>query len=171
MGTDERSITWRGSTVHLSGNEIKAGDKAPDCELLANDLTPVRLSSYQGKIRIISSIPSLDTPVCDMETRKFNDMAAKMHPDTVILTVSMDLPFAQKRWCGAAGVDKVVTLSDHRSGEFGRAYGVMIDERRLLARAVFLVDREGRVQYEQVVGEIADEPDYEAILKALEKIV
>ena len=171
MEANNRSISWRGTPFNLSGNEIKVGDPAPDCELVANDLSLVRLSSYQEKIRIISALPSLDTPTCDMETRKFNNMAAKMHANTVILTVSMDLPFAQKRWCGAAGVDKVVTLSDHLKGEFGIAYGVMIEERRLLARAVFLVDPDGVVQHVEVVGELAQEPDYDAILKKLAELV
>lgn len=171
MTEKNRSINWRGTPVNLSGNEVKAGDPAPDCELVANDLSPVRLSSYQGKIRILSSVPSLDTPTCDMETRKFNDMAASMHADTVILTVSMDLPFAQKRWCGAAGVDKVITLSDHLKGEFGQAYGVMIEGKRLLARAVFLVDRDGVVRHVEVVSELANEPDYDAILKKLAELV
>ena len=171
MEAQNRSIFWRGAPFNLSGNEIKVGDPAPDCELVANDLSPVRLSSYQGKIRIISALPSLDTPTCDMETRKFNDMAANMHADTVILTVSMDLPFAQKRWCGAAGVDKVITLSDHLKGEFGIAYGVMIEARRLLARAVFLVDRDGVVQHLEVVGELAKEPEYDEIFKKLAELV
>ena len=127
MDAQARSISWRGTPFNLSGTVVKVGDPAPDCELVANDLSLVRLSSYQGKIRIISAVPSLDTPTCDMETRKFNDMAANMHADTVILTVSMDLPFAQKRWCGAAGIDKVITLSDHLKGEFGLAYGVLIE--------------------------------------------
>ena len=167
MASQNRSISWRGTPFNLSGTDVKAGDPAPDCELVANDLSLVRLSSYQGKIRIISAVPSLDTPTCDMETRKFNDLAAKMHADTVILTVSMDLPFAQKRWCGAAGIDKVITLSDHLKGEFGIAYGVLIEKRRLLARAVFLVDREGVVRHVEVVPELANEPDYDAILKKL----
>jgi thiol peroxidase len=171
MAAQIRSISWRGTPFDLSGNDVKVGDPAPDCELVANDLSLVRLSSYQGKILIISALPSLDTPTCDTETRKFNDMAANVHPDTVILTVSMDLPFAQKRWCGAAGIDKVVTLSDHLKGEFGNAYGVMIAPRRLLARAVFLVDREGIVRHKEIVNELASEPDYDAILKKLEEVV
>ena len=170
MEAQPRNISWRGTPVELSGTEVKVGDKAPDCELVANDLSPVKLSSYQGKIRIISAVPSLDTPTCDMETRKFNQMAANMNPDTVILTVSMDLPFAQKRWCGAAGVDKVITLSDHLKGEFGQSYGVLIAARRLLARAVFLVDRAGVVRHVEVVGEVAREPDYNAILKKLAEL-
>ncbi len=164
-------VTMRSNPLTLMGNELKIGSALPDVELLGNDLSAVRLSSFRGKICVISSVPSLDTPVCDMETRKFNDMAAKLSKDTVILTVSMDLPFAQKRWCGAAGVDKVVTLSDHRKGEFGEAFGVMLKELRLLARAVFIADRNGLVRYAQLVPEITKEPDYEAVMGALKKLV
>ena len=159
-------ITMRGNPLTLIGQEIKPGNPAPDFELLDNELTPVRLSSFRGKVVIISAVPSLDTPVCDMETRRFNSEAANLSEDIVILTISMDLPFAQKRWCGAAGVDKVVTLSDHRDAEFGKAYGVLIKELRLLARAVFVVDAEGVVRYVQLVREIAEEPDYDAVISA-----
>ena len=129
-------VTMRGNSITLVGRELKVGDRAPDFEVIGNDLSPVRFSSYRGKISIISSIPSLDTPVCDMEARRFNQEAENLGSDTVVLTISMDLPFAQKRWCGAAGVNTVVTLSDHRAAEFGTAYGVLIKELRLLARAV-----------------------------------
>ncbi|MGA8281006.1 MAG: thiol peroxidase, partial [Desulfobacterales bacterium] len=154
-------ITMRGNPLTLIGQEIKPGNPAPDFESLNNELKPVRLSSFRGKVVVISAVPSLDTPVCDMETRRFNSEAAKLSDDIVILTISMDLPFTQKRWCGAAGVDKVVTLSDHREAEFGNAYGVLIKELRLLARAVFVVDAEGVVRYVQLVKEVADEPDYD----------
>ncbi len=160
-------ITIQGNPVTLLGPSLEKGDTAPDATLLDNDLKPVSLSSYQGKIRIISSVTSLDTSVCDMETRRFNREAAETGSDTVILTVSMDLPFAQKRWCGAAGVDRVVTLSDHLNADFGIAYGVLIKELRLLARTVFLVDRNGIIQYVQRVKENSHEPDYNAILKVL----
>ena len=163
-------ITMRGNPLTLVGKEIKVGDQAPDFRVLDNDLSPVELSSYRGKICVISSVPSLDTPVCDMETRRFNDEAGKLGSDVVILTISMDLPFAQKRWCGAAGVDKVTTLSDHLDASFGEAFGVLIKELRLLARAVFVVDREGIVQYIQLVKEVADEPDYDAVLDAVKKL-
>ena len=164
-------VTMRGNPLTLVGKEIQVGDQAPGFRVLDNDLSPVQLSSYQGKICVISSVPSLDTPVCDMETRRFNDEAGKLGPDVVILTISMDLPFAQKRWCGAAGVDKVITLSDHLDASFGEAYGLLIKELRLLARAVFVVDREGIVQYIQLVKEVADEPDYDAVLDAVRKLV
>lgn len=170
---EERSgiITMKGNPLTLIGKEIKIGDPAPAFEVLANDLSPVKLSSYQGKICVISSVPSLDTPVCDMQTRRFNKEAAGLSADVVILTISTDLPFAQKRWCGAAGVDKVVTLSDHRDVSFGKAFGLLIKELRLLARAVFIVDRKGIVRYVQMVKEIASEPDYPAVIAALNKLV
>jgi thiol peroxidase len=164
-------VTMKGNPVTLMGKEIQVGDIAPDVELTATNLSPVRLSAYRGKVCVISSVPSLDTPVCDMETRRFNKEAAALGEDVAILTVSMDLPFAQSRWCGAAGVDRVVTLSDHRTAEFGEAYGVLIKGIRLLARAVFVVDREGVVRYVQTVGEIASEPDYDAAVAAAKKLV
>jgi thiol peroxidase len=162
-------ITMRGNPLTLIGNEVNVGDAAPDFTVLDNNLSPINLSSFRGKTCIISSVPSLDTPVCDMETRRFNEEASRLGTDVVILTISMDLPFAQKRWCAAAGVDKVQTLSDHRDASFGMAYGVLIKELRLLARAVFLVDRKGIVQYIQLVKEVTHEPDYEEVLKALKK--
>lgn len=163
-------VTMKGNPVTLVGNEIAAGDTAPDVELTATNLSPVRISAYRGKVCVISSVPSLDTPVCDMETRRFNKEAMALGEDVAILTVSMDLPFAQSRWCGAAGVDRVVTLSDHRTAAFGEAYGVLIKGIRLLARAVFVVDREGVVRYVQTVGEIASEPDYDAVIAAVKKL-
>lgn len=164
-------VTIHGNPLNLVGNPVKEGDKAPDFTVLDNDLKPVSLSTYKGKVCIISSVPSLDTPVCDMETRRFNTEAGKLSDDVVILTVSMDLPFAQKRWCGAAGVTKVKTLSDHRDASFGVAYGVLIKELRLLARAVFVVDQQGIVRYVELVKEITTEPNYEAALQAVNKLV
>ena len=164
-------VTMKGSPLTLIGTEVKVGDPAPECELLDNGLSPVALSSFRGKVVVVSSVPSLDTPVCDIETRRFNEEAGTLGSDVVVVTVSMDLPFAQKRWCGAAGVTNVQTLSDHRDAMFGRSYGVLIKELRLLARAVFVVDRGGTIQYIQVVNEITDEPDYEAVLTAVNKLV
>jgi thiol peroxidase len=157
--------------VTLVGSEIKPGDPAPDVELMDNDLNPVKLSRYRGKVCIFSAVGSLDTAVCDIETRRFNTEAAELGPELTILTVSMDLPFAQKRWCGAAGVDKVVTLSDHRNADFGKAYGVLVKESRLLARAIFVVDKQGVVRYTQLVKEIGDEPDYGAVLEAVRSLL
>ncbi len=164
-------ITMKGNPLTLIGDELKVGDAAPDVEMLDNDLSSVKLSSFIGKVCVISSVPSLDTPVCDMETRRFNEEAGKLGADVAILTVSMDLPFAQKRWCGAAGVDRLTTLSDHRDAAFGKAYGVLIKELRLLARAVFVVDREGSIQYIQLVKELTEEPDYEPVLDAVKKLI
>jgi thiol peroxidase len=156
-------ITMKGNPLTLLGNEVNVGERAPDFIALDPNLTPVKLSSYRNKICVISSVPSLDTPVCDMETRKFNDEAARLGEKVQILTLSMDLPFAQKRWCGAAGVSRIQTLSDHRDAQFGFAYGVLIKELRLLARAVFLVDQKGILRYTQLVKEITNEPNYEEI--------
>ena len=163
-------ITMKGNPLTLMGDEVKVGEMAPDFVVLDNNLSPVKFSSFRGKTCILSSVPSLDTPVCDMETRKFNEEAGRLGPDVAILTVSMDLPFAQKRWCAAAGVDKVQTLSDHRDASFGTSYGVLIKELRLLARAVFLVDQKGIIQYIQLVKEVTKEPDYEAALNTLRKL-
>jgi thiol peroxidase len=163
-------ITFKGNPLTLEGNEVRAGQKSPDFEVLDNDLKPVKLSSFKGKICILSSVPSLDTLVCDIATRKFNEKAAGLSKDTIILTISMDLPFAQKRWCGAAGIKNVLTLSDHRQASFGRAFGVLIKELRLLARAVFIVDKEGIVRYKQLVREITNEPDYDDVFNALNEI-
>jgi thiol peroxidase len=161
----------RGNPLTLLGEEVKAGAEAPDTTALDNDLAPVEISSFRGKVCIVCSVPSLDTPVCDVETRRFNEEAEKLGADVAVLVISMDLPFAQKRWCGAAGISAVQTLSDHRDASFGAAYGVLIKELRLLARAVFVIDKEGVVQYVETVKEIADEPDYDAVLSAAGNLV
>ena len=163
-------ITMKGQPLTLLGTEIKIGEHAPDFEVLANDLSAVNLASYGDKVCIISSVPSLDTSVCDMMTRRFNQEAVNLGEDVVVLTISMDLPFAQKRWCGAADVKNVQTLSDHRDASFGTAFGVLIKELRLLGRAVFVVDKEGIVRYVQIVKELTNEPDYEAVLQAVKDI-
>jgi thiol peroxidase len=160
----------KGGPLTLVGKKLREGDRAPDFEVLDNDFSPVRLSSFRGRVCVISSVPSLDTPVCDMETRRFNEEAGKLSPDVRIMTISMDLPFALKRWCGAAGVDKITTLSDHREAKFGTQYGVLIKELRLLARALFVVNREGVIQYIQIVKEISQEPDYDTVLDVVKKI-
>jgi thiol peroxidase len=164
-------VTMKGNPLTLMGTELQVGDQAPDFVAMDNDLNPVSFDSFRGKVCIISSVPSLDTPVCDMETRRFNDEAGRLGDDVEILTISMDLPFAQKRWCGAAGVDKVQTLSDHRDAAFGQAYGVLIKGLRLLARAVFVVDKEGTIRYIELVKEIASEPDYDSVLTAVKDLV
>ena len=160
-------VTMHGEGLTLLGSEVKVGDKVEDIALVGKDLSEVRLSSFQGKVCVISVVPSLDTPVCDAMTRRFNEEAAKLGAEVVILTVSMDLPFAQARWCGAAGIDNVVTLSDHRDAAFGEAFGVLIKGVRLLARAVFVVDTDGVLQYQQIVPELTEEPDYGEVLSAV----
>jgi thiol peroxidase len=160
-------ITMKGKPLTLLGKEVKVDDSAPDFEVVANDMSTVKFSSYRGKVCIICSVPSLDTSVCDMETRRFNEEAGKLGSDVTVLTISMDLPFAQKRWCGAAGVNNVQTLSDYRDASFGKSYGVLIKELRLLARAVFVVDKKGTIRYIQIVKEVASEPNYEAALNAV----
>jgi thiol peroxidase len=171
MQEREGAITVKGNPLTLLGNQVKVGDSAPDCQVLDNDLSPVRLASFRGKVCIICSVPSLDTPVCDTETRKFNEQATQLGENVAVLTVSMDLPFAQKRWCGAAGIESVLTLSDHRDGAFGAAYGVLIKELRLLARAVFVVDKAGTIRYIQLVHELTEEPDYDGALKAVKDLL
>ena len=163
-------ITMKGQPLTLLGTGLEVGEPAPDFEALTNDLSPVKLSSFRGKVCIISSVPSLDTSVCDTMTRRFNEEAGSLGGDVVVLTISMDLPFAQSRWCGAAGVKNVQTLSDHRDASFGNAFGVLIKELRLLARAVFVVDKESIVRYVQIVNELTNEPDYEAVLKVVREV-
>jgi len=171
MKERKNAITMKGEPLTLVGNELKVGDVAPDCELVGKDLAPVRLSSFRGKVCIISSLPSLDTSVCDMMTRKFNEEAVALGEDVVVLAISMDLPFAQDRWCIAADVKNVNILSDHLSTSFGKAFGVLIKDLRLLARAVFVVNKEGIIRYIEIVDELTYEPDYEAALKAAKKLV
>ena len=164
-------VTMKGNPITLIGTEVKVGDKAPDFVAIDNDLNPVNFDSFRGKVCILSSVLSLETSLCDIETRRFNDEAGRLGDNVEILTISMDLPFAQKRWCGAAGVDRVQTLSDHRDAAFGQAYGVLIKDLRLLARAVFVVDEEGTIRYTELVNEIASEPDYDSVLKAVKELV
>ncbi|MGA3113091.1 MAG: thiol peroxidase [Syntrophobacteraceae bacterium] len=163
-----RTVTMAGNPLTLVGNALKVGDKAPDFTVVDNSLAKTGLSPYKGRVVVISAVPSLDTPVCDVETRRFNVEAGKLGNDVAVLTISMDLPFAQKRWCGAAGVSHVTTLSDYVDANFGLAYGVLIKDLRLLARAVFVIDRENTIKHIEIVSEIRTEPDYDACLKAIE---
>jgi len=158
-------ITMKGNPLTLTGHEIKVGDMAPDVTLVANDLSEVKLSSFKGKKVVLSVVPSLDTLVCDLQTKRFNMEASKL-AGVAVLTISKDLPFAQKRWCGAAGATAVKTLSDFR-GNFGETYGVLIKGLGLLARAIFVIDENGKVTYVQLVKEVASEPNYEEVLKAV----
>ncbi len=171
MEERESAITVKGQPMTLLGTLLKTGGKIPDCEVLANDMSVVKLSSFRGKVCIICSVPSLDTSVCDTEIRRFNEETAKLGEDVAVLVISMDLPFAQKRWCGAAGIENVKTFSDHRDAQFGKAFGVLIKELRLLARAVFIVDKQGILRYKQLVKELTDEPSYDAALKAAEELM
>jgi thiol peroxidase len=164
-------ITFKGNPLTLVGNQAEVGQTAPDFVAIDNNLSSVKFSSHLGKVCVISSVVSLDTPVCDTQTRKFNEEASRLGPGVVILTLSMDLPFAQKRWCGAAGVDRLQTWSDHRDASFGTSYGVLIKELRLLARAIFLIDRKGVLRYKELVKEVTSEPNYNAVLIELKKLV
>ncbi|MCX5670762.1 MAG: thiol peroxidase [Planctomycetota bacterium] len=163
-------VTFKGGPLTLVGSEVRVGDPAPDFTAIDTDLAPVALAAYRGKVVVLAAVPSLDTPVCSLETRRFNEEAAALGPDVQVLTISMDLPFAQKRWCGAEGVTRVKTLSDHRDAAFGLAYGVLIKELRLLARAVFVLDRQGVIRYAHLVKEIATEPDYREVLDAVRRL-
>lgn len=160
-------ITFMGNPLTLLGPALKIADKAPDFRVVDTELKPVTLADFKGKIKLISAVPSLDTPVCDTETRRFNMEAAHLPANVVTLTISMDLPFAQKRWCGAAGIDKIITLSDYQERSFAGAYGILIKELKLLARCIFVVDSGDTVRYIQLVKEVTREPDYAAVLAAV----
>lgn len=161
-------ITFKQEPVTLLGSPVKVGDTAPDFTVLDNDLNEVNLSKYDGKKKLISVVPSIDTGVCDQQTRKFNEEAAQ--EDGVVLTISVDLPFAQKRWCASSGLDNVITLSDHKDLSFGKSYGVIMEELRLLARSVFVLDDNNKLVYTEVVPEGTDFPDFEAALNAYKNI-
>jgi thiol peroxidase len=172
MADQERTgvITMRGNPLTLIGPELKPGDKAPDFQCVAQDLSPVTLASSAGKARLLISVPSLDTPICSTETIRFNREVAGIGGNAQVYVISMDLPFAQKRFCGAENIANVQTISDHREASFGRAYGVLIKELRWLARAVFVVDAGGTIRYVQVVPEVAQEPNYDEALNALRAV-
>ena len=165
--TAERTVTMRGQPMELVGTQQKVGDKAPDFVVVDNDLKELHFRDIPGKVFVISSVPSLDTRVCDIETRRFNEEAANLGPDVKVLTISMDLPFAQKRWCGAANIKNVQTLSDYRHASFGSAYGVMIKDLRLEARCVFVIDANRKITYIQLVPEVSSEPNYDSVLEAV----
>ena len=162
-------VTFKGNPLTLIGEEVKIGQNAPDFKVLTSDLNETDLSAFKGKIKLIASVPSLDTPICDLQIKRFNDEAAKISKDMVILFISMDLPFAQKRFCQAYGIKKVKTLSDHRDSSFGSNYGVLIKELRLLSRAIFIIDQSEKVVYVEYVKEVGSHPDYEGALDALKK--
>ncbi|GMW01407.1 MAG: putative thiol peroxidase [Candidatus Hydrogenedentota bacterium] len=163
-------LTFKGNPLTVFGDKVAVGGLAPEFTLLAADLSPVSLKNSAGKVRLLSVVPSLDTPVCDTQTRKFNESIAAFGDKVVCYTISSDLPFAQKRWCGNAGVTNVHTLSDHRDMNFGNAYGTHIKELRLEQRSVFVIDGNGTVQYAEYVPEVAQEPNYDAALAKVKEL-
>ncbi len=171
--TQERQgvVTFRGNPLTLLGPDLQVGEKAPDFRVVDTDLNPVSLSDFSGKVVLISVTPSLDTPVCDLQGRKFNELAAGLSDDVVVVNISVDLPFAQRRWCGANNIDRIKVLSDYQERDFGLKYGVLIKELKLLTRSVWIVDKDGVIRYKQIVPEVTNEPDYDAAMKALKEIV
>jgi thiol peroxidase len=164
-----KAVTMRGNPLTLLGPELRAGDPAPEFTALSGKLQEVHLADSKGKVRILSVIPSLDTPVCDLQTKRFNEEAGKLGENVVVYTISADLPFAANRWCGAVGAKNVQCLSDHRSMSFGDAYGTHVKELRLDARAVFVVDARDEIVHAEYVKEIAEHPNYDAALAAARK--
>lgn len=164
-----RKATLGGNPVTVRGKKLAIGDQAPDFKLLDNDLQPKTLKDFQAPIKLISVVPSLDTGVCDRQTRRFNEEISKLD-DAMVITVSVDLPFAQKRWCGNAGLEDAITLSDHRDTSFGEAYGVLIEEVRLLARAVFVLDESNTIRYVEYLEEMTNHPNYDAALQAVKDL-
>ncbi|MEW9123885.1 MAG: thiol peroxidase [Thermotaleaceae bacterium] len=163
-------ITMKGNPVTLMGKEIKVGDQAPNFTVLQNDLQPYSLKDAGERIKIISVVPSIDTGVCELQTLHFNETAAELG-NVAILTISVDLPFAQKRFCGAKGIDKVVTLSDHRDLSFGLNYGFVIEELRLLSRGIVVLDKTNQVHYVEYVKEVTDQPNYDGAIAAVKRLL
>ncbi len=166
----ERTVTFKGTPLTLMGAELKPGDPAPDATLITQDLQTVHLKDYFGKVLLISVVPSLDTGVCSAQTRRFNEEASRLPEGVRVLTVSMDLPFAQKRFCGEADINRIEVLSDHRDASFGQAYGTLIKELRLDTRSVFVIDPSGTIRYVEYVPEITEHPNYEAALNAVRSL-
>lgn len=162
-------ITFAGGPLTLVGSEVKVGQQAPDFTLLDNELNVKTLADFDGKVKVISVVPSLDTGVCDAQTRWFNQDVTKLSDDVVVLTVSMDLPFAQARWCGAAGVNNVITLSDHKDASFGQNYGFLIEELRLLSRGVVVINKDNKVTYVEYVPEVTNPVNFDAVLAAVKE--
>jgi thioredoxin-dependent peroxiredoxin len=163
-------VTIHGNPLTLLGPDLKTGDKAPGFTVLDNDLKEVSLSDFAGKIKVISVTPSLDTPVCDIQARRFNQEAVNFSADVAVLNISMDLPFAIARFCNAAGIDRVKTLSDHRDASFGNAYGVLIKELRLLARSIFVIDKDNIIRHKEIVPEVSEHPDYDFTISLIKKM-
>jgi thiol peroxidase len=171
MRKDNTKVTFKGNPVTLVGNEVKKGDKAPDFTLLDKTLTPNSLQDFEGKIKVLAVYPSIDTGICAMQNRQFNEMATTLSDEVVVLSVSCDLPFAQSRFCAAEGLNNVVTLSDHKETDFGLKYGFLIKELRLLARGTVIIDKSDVIQYVEFVPEIVTEPNYDAALAAVKSIL
>lgn len=165
------AATLKGNPLTLLGKEIKIGEKAPDFTVLSNDLKEIMLDQFKNKIKLIASVPSLDTPICDLEIKRFNDEATSLSKDIIIIFISMDLPFAQKRFCSAYNIKKVKTFSDHKDSNFGNNYGVLIKELRLLSRAIFIADKDNIIRYTEYVKEIGNPPDYKSAINALKKLL
>ena len=165
------AVTLKGNPLTLIGPEIKVGDKAPDFKSQEGLGNFVTLETFNGKVKLFNVVVSLDTPVCDIQTKRFNNEASNLPDDVELLTVSMDLPFAQSRYCGDAGIDKLRNISDHKDGSFGESYGVLIKENRLLARAIFVVDKDDIVRHVEYVDEVAQEPDYESALEVVNSLI
>ena len=167
----EAAVLFKGNPATLLGSEVKVGDTAPDFQVVDNGLQPVTLATAAGKIQLIAVVPSLDTPVCDTMTRQFNQDVANLPDSVVVYTISVDLPFAQKRWCGNAGIDKVQTLSDYQDRSFGLNYGLLLKDLKLLARAVYVIDQNNKVVYVELVPEVTAEPNYTAALEAVKNLL
>jgi thioredoxin-dependent peroxiredoxin len=168
---ETRQTLFKGNPLMLMGEAVSPGQKAPEFNVLANDLTEKSLSDFKGKIKLIASVPSIDTPVCDLQIKRFNEEATGMSKDIIVLFVSMDLPFAQKRFCQSFDIKKVKTLSDHKDASFAMAYGVLIKQLRLLSRAIFIIDKDDMVRYVEYVNEMGSQPDYAAAIAELKKLV
>lgn len=164
-------VSARGNGLTLLGPDIAVGDKAPDFTVVDNDMQPVTLADAAGKVQLIASVPSLDTGVCDAMTRRFNQEVAALGDKLVAYTISMDLPFAQKRWCGNAGIEAIKTLSDYQERSFAQNWGLLVKENKLIARAIYIVDTDGKVAYRQIVPELPTEPDYDDAMAALKKLL
>lgn len=167
----ETIVTLFGNPVTITGNPVKVGDLAPDFIVLDKDLKEVTLKDFKGKIKLISCTPSLDTPVCDLQARTFNQRAAELSEEVALLNISMDLPFAIARFCASAGIDRIKVLSDHREASFGLNYGVLIKELRLLARAIFVIDKNDIIRYIEIVPEVTNHPDYDKALQAVKDLL
>ncbi len=171
MEKRSNAVTFAGNPVTVVGAELTVGQKAPDFSLTANDLSNKTLADYEGKVKVISVIPSIDTGVCDAQTRWFNQNITALGEDVVVLTVSVDLPFAQKRWCAASGIENVVTLSDYKTVEFGASYGFLIEELRLLSRGIVILDKENVVRYVEYVPEITTAVNFDATVTATKELL